>query len=105
MTELKTIKDIIRKDTMSFQDSRATIYNQGILDFERKLRLEAINWAKNRFSNALKEISDLTEFKWRIKDTKFIFSKVSGISPNAWARLGEVGFIVDFFNLGEEDLK
>ena len=99
MTELKTLKEI----DLIWYDGVSPVQE---VEIKKLLRLEAIKRVKQR-------LSQIEGISWKVVISQegysvFQFKKKSiavQIKDNEWARLGELGGFVDFFNLTEEDLK
>jgi len=120
MSELKTLKDLgvftkyeISSDEfvgIALQTRTGKASKKGLackvdinptFVYASGLRQEAIKYAKKRFNN----INHHNLEDWVIIDGKFGFHKKNTLTENDFGRLCEIGFIVWFFNITEEDLK
>jgi len=95
MTELKTLKDIVKLKHCNAKECRDT----GII-FPEEAKREAIKYVKQWFS----KIED-KEFKFKIIDGRMGVNNVFEMKPLDQQRVASIGAFVSFFNITDEDLK
>lgn len=100
--KLKTLKDIKKDNDLEVNESKieiAQVYRDANINFEYKLRDEAIKWLKELHEKC-EEHTSSSNFQNEIN--------IGGIKFNVWAEnyehYGAISFIIGFFNIKPEEL-